>query len=82
MKVVSIRDLSAELDERGLSLQIFNTSDIAWAVHLYAHDDPAICFIGQGDDLRSVIEGLLSRWDRGHCRDVLVGQPKPSHTIS
>lgn len=64
MKIESILELSTELDERGVSLHIFNVSDTMWGVHLYAYDDPVICFVAEGDDLRKVIAQVFSEWDQ------------------
>jgi len=59
----SILDLSAELDERGLSLTIHNAGPTVWVVWLFPPDDPAQVITVEHHDLETAIQVALADWD-------------------
>lgn len=61
--VRTVEDLSCELDDRGVTMQVHQTPD-RWVVWLYAPESPETMVKADGYRLEEVFSRALRRWDR------------------
>lgn len=64
-EAMNMIDLASELEERALSITIWQSSPSSWTIWLFAQDDPALgIFKGEGDDLSLAIAQAFRAWDQ------------------
>jgi len=69
----TIRELSTELQERSLTMQIHGAGERIpnWVVLVYAADDPSCFFSAENDDLCEAVIAAIAAWDNCEGRKLI-----------